>query len=223
VERARLATPVHYFVFDVLRLGGESTESLPYEKRRALLLTSVKDRGPRGNPIVTVPPDAGRDLDSALATSKKLGLEGVMAKRLDSPYREGKRSRDWIKLKHTLTQEVVVGGWRPGTGHRADSVGSLLVGIPDADGLRYVGRVGTGFTDRQLAELRTRLDALARKTSPLIDVPSADARDAHWVTPSLVGEVEFAEITSDGRLRAPAWRGWRPDKNPDQVVREVAG
>jgi len=221
VERARLATPVHYFVFDVLRLGAESTQSLPYEKRRALLIKNVKDRGPRGNPIVTVPPDAGRDLDSALATSKKLGLEGVMAKRLDSPYREGKRSRDWIKLKHTLTQEVVVGGWRPGTGHRVNTVGSLLVGIPDADGLRYVGRVGTGFTDKQLAELRTRLDSLARATSPLTDVPSADARDAHWVTPTLVGEVEFAEVTGDGRLRAPAWRGWRPDKNPDQVVREA--
>ena len=218
VERARLATPVHYFVFDVLRLGAESTESQTYEKRRALLLKNVTERGP-----ISVPPDAGRDLDAALATSKKLGLEGVMAKRLDSPYREGKRSRDWIKLKHTLTQEVVIGGWRPGTGHRADSVGSLLVGIPDADGLRYVGRVGTGFTDRHLAELRTRLDGLARSTSPLIDVPSADARDAHWVTPSLVGEVEFAEITSDGRLRAPAWRGWRLDKNPDQVVREIPG
>jgi bifunctional non-homologous end joining protein LigD len=216
VERARLATPVHYFVFDVLRLGGDSQQALPYEKRRALLVKSVKDRGP-----ITVPPDAGRDLDDALATSKKLGLEGVMAKRLDSPYREGKRSRDWIKLKHTLTQEVVVGGWRPGTGHRAGSVGSLLVGIPDSDGLRYVGRVGTGFTDRQLTELRTRLDGLARTTSPLIDVPSADARDVNWVTPSLVGEVEFAEVTNDGRLRAPAWRGWRPDKSPDQVVRET--
>ncbi len=221
VERARLATPVHYFVFDVLQLGADSQEALPYEKRRALLLKTVKERGPRNDPIVAVPPDAGRDLENALATSKKLGLEGVMAKRLDSPYREGKRSRDWIKLKHTLTQEVVVGGWRPGTGHRADSIGSLLVGIPDSDGLRYVGRVGTGFTDRQLAELRTRLDGLARSTSPLIDVPSSDARDAHWVTPSLVGEVEFAELTADGRLRAPAWRGWRPDKNPDQVIRET--
>ncbi|MDP9027247.1 MAG: ATP-dependent DNA ligase, partial [Actinomycetota bacterium] len=160
-------------------------------------------------------------LATALKTSKKLGLEGVMAKRRDSPYREGKRSRDWIKLKHTLTQEVVVGGWRPGNGNRADSVGSLLVGVPDAGGLRYVGRVGTGFTDRQLAELRIRLDGLARKTAPLLDVPSADARDAHWVTPSLVGEVEFAELTADGRLRAPAWRGWRPDKNPLDVIREI--
>ena len=218
VERARLATPVHYFVFDVLSLGGVSREALPYRTRRALLEKSVKDRGP-----ITVPPDAGDDLDTALATSKKLGIEGVMAKRRDSPYRAGKRSRDWIKLKHTLTQEVVVGGWRPGNGNRADSVGSLLIGIPDADGLRYVGRVGTGFTDRQLAELRTRLDALARTSSPLIDVPSADARDAHWVSPTLVGEVEFAEITGDGRLRAPAWRGLRADKDPDQVVRETPG
>lgn len=213
VERARLATPVHFFVFDVLALGGESQQKLPYAKRRALLQKSVKDRG-----AISVPPDAGDDLDGALTTSKTLGLEGVMAKRRDSPYREGKRSRDWIKLKHTRTQSVVVGGWRPGNGHRADSVGSLLVGIPDADGLRYVGRVGTGFTDRQLAQLRTRLDSLARKTSPLIDVPSADARDAHWVTPTLVGEVEFAELTSDGRLRAPAWRGWRPDKSPSDVT-----
>jgi bifunctional non-homologous end joining protein LigD len=101
-------------------------------------------------------------------------------------------------------------------------VGSLLIGIPDADGLRYVGRVGTGFTDRQLAELRTRLDALARTSSPLIDVPSADARDAHWVSPTLVGAVEFSELTADRRLRAPAWRGLRPDKDPGQVVWETA-
>ena len=114
-----------------------------------------------------MPPDAGDDLDAALATSKKLGLEGVMAKRRDSPYREGKRSRDWIKLKHTLTQEVVVGGWRPGKGHRADSVGSLLVGIPDGGGLRYVGRVGTGFTDAELDELRDRGSTrLARRHQP---------------------------------------------------------
>ena len=216
IERARLVAPVHFFVFDLLSLGGASQERVPYEKRRALLVTNVKDLGP-----ITVPPDAGGDLATALRTSKKIGLEGVMAKRRDSPYRQGKRSRDWIKLKHTLTQEVVIGGWRPGNGHRADSVGSLLVGIPDAEGLRYVGRVGTGFTDRQLAAMRTMLDGLARKTSPLRDVPSTAVRDAHWVTPSLVGEVEFAEITADGRLRAPAWRGWRPDKDPSDVIRET--
>jgi bifunctional non-homologous end joining protein LigD len=212
VERARLTTPVHLFLFDVLAVDGATCRAEPYAQRRRLLRETVTDRG-----SITVPPDAGDDLETALATSVTLRLEGVMAKRRDSPYREGTRSRDWIKLKHTRTQEVVVGGWRPGNGHRADSVGSLLVGIPDADGLRYVGRVGSGFTDRELARLRSRLDALARATSPLIGVPSADAREAHWVTPTLVGEVEFAELTSDGRLRAPTWRGWRPDKSADEV------
>jgi bifunctional non-homologous end joining protein LigD len=114
-------------------------------------------------------------------------------------------------------QEVVVAGWRPGNGARSDTVGSLLLGIPDADGLRYVGRVGSGFSDRDLVDLRARLNRLARETSPLIGVPPADARDAHWVTPKLVGEVGFAERTSDGRLRAPTWRGWRPDKSPTDV------
>ncbi|MCU1557295.1 MAG: ATP-dependent ligase, partial [Microbacteriaceae bacterium] len=126
-------------------------------------------------------------------------------------------SRAWIKIKHHRTQEVVIGGWRTGNGRRSDSVGSLLMGIPDGGGLRYVGRVGTGFGDRELDELRTVLARRARATSPLIDVPAADARDAHWVTADLVGEVEFAEWTSTRRLRQPSWRGWRPDKSPADV------
>ena len=111
--------------------------------------------------------------------------------------------------------------WRPGKGARADTVGSLLVGIPGADGLDYVGRVGSGFTDRELSDVRARLDRLARSTSPLVGIPAADARDAYWVTPTLVGEVEYAELTADGRLRAPTWRGWRPDKKPGDVTWEV--
>jgi bifunctional non-homologous end joining protein LigD len=212
VERARGRTPVNYFVFDVL-----DEPKLPYAERRARLEREVHDSGP-----IVVPPDAGTDLKKALATSAKLGLEGVMAKRLDSPYRVGKRSRDWIKLKHHKTQEVVIGGWRPGNGARASTVGSLLLGVKDGDTFRYVGRVGTGFADRELQQLRARLDRIARKTSPLEGVPAADARDVHWVTPSLVGEVEYAELTTDGRLRQPSWRGWRSDKDPDQVVRELA-
>ena len=176
----------------------------------------MRETGP-----IKVPGDAGSDLKKALATSKRLGLEGVMAKRRDSPYREGKRSRDWIKLKHTSTQEVVIGGWRPGKGARADTIGSLLLGIPDGGSLRYVGRVGTGFSDAELTKLRARLDRMSRQSSPFGDVPREDARDARWVTPTLVGEVEFAEATSEGRLRAPAWKGWRPDKDPQDVVLEV--
>lgn len=208
--------PVRFFVFDALRLDGESVTALPYDERRDRLEAAVRE-----SVVIKVPGDAGTDLTEALATSSTLGLEGVMAKRRDSPYREGKRSRDWIKLKHAHTQEVVVGGWRDGKGARADTVGSLLLGIPDGDVLRYVGRVGTGFSDSELTKLRARLDRLARQTSPLDDVPREDARDAHWVTPTLVGEVIYAEVTSDGRLRAPAWKGWRPDKSPDEVVREA--
>ena len=109
-----------------------------------------------------------------------------------------------------------------GNGARADTVGSLLLGVRDGDGFRYVGRVGTGFADRELQTLRARLDRISRATSPLDDVPAVDARDARWVTPSLVGEVEYAEVTTDGRLRHASWRGWRTDKRPDQVVRERA-
>lgn len=215
VERARRLVGVTFFVFDVLELDGRSTTSLRYDERRELLRAAVRDVGP-----IVVPPDAGDDLDVALATSRRLGLEGVMAKRRSSPYRVGRRSRDWIKLKHLRTQEVVVAGWRPGKGARADTVGSLLLGVPDGDGLRYVGRVGTGFGARELADLRSRLDRMGRATSPLEGVPREDARDAHWVTPRLVGEVAYAERTSDGRLRQPAWRGWRPDKEPGEVVLE---
>jgi len=123
----------------------------------------------------------------------------------------------------------VIGGWRPGNGHRGDTFGSLLVGVPTAGpggaagataGLRYAGRIGTGFRDRDLTSLRRRLDELPATESPFDDVPPEDAADAVWVQPVLVGEVEFAGWTPAGRLRHPSWRGLRPDKAPDDVVRE---
>lgn len=117
---------------------------------------------------------------------------------------------------------MLIAGWRPGHGRRADSIGSLLLAIPTPDGLRYAGKVGTGFTTACLADLQRRLEPLATNHSALgDDVPRADARGVHWVTPELVGEVRFTEWTRDGRLRHPAWRGLRPDKNADQVVRET--
>ena len=109
---------------------------------------------------------------------------------------------------------------RPGKGDRGQSVGSLLMGIPDGSRLRYVGRVGSGFSTRELVELRQQLDALPRKTSPFEDVPAADASDARWVSPRLVGEVTFGEWTGSGKLRHPVWRGWRLDKSPADVVLE---
>jgi bifunctional non-homologous end joining protein LigD len=216
VERARKAQGVRFFAFDILERDGRSLGSRPYTERRAELRAAVRDID-----VVRVPPDAGTDLETAVATSRKLGLEGVIAKRATSPYRLGRRSRDWLKIKHTRTQEVVVAGWRPGNGARADTVGSLLVGVPGPSGLEYVGRVGSGFTDAQLADIRVRLDGMSRATTPLVGVPPLDAKDARWVTPKLVGEVEYAEVTADRRLRAPTWRAWRPEKSPEEITWEV--
>ncbi|WBM80136.1 hypothetical protein KIV56_00550 [Cryobacterium breve] len=165
-------------------------------------------------------PDLPGDAQDALRVSRELGLEGIVAKDADAGYDGGRRSRSWIKVKHHRAQEVVIGGWRTGNGNRARSLGSLLLGIPSETGLDYIGRVGTGFRDRDLAALRSRLDTLAQAENPFTAVPAADVRDAHWVRPVLVGEVDYLEWTSDGRLRHPSWRGWRPDKAPDEVVRE---
>jgi bifunctional non-homologous end joining protein LigD len=214
VERAARSTPVHFFVFDLLELDGRSLLREPYSERRRMLESTL---APPARSRIQVPPAFDGDFAEAFDASRELGLEGVMAKELDSTYTAGKRSHSWLKIKHFRDQEVVVGGWRPGKGRRADSIGSLLLGVPDGDGFRYVGRVGTGFDERQLRDIRSRLDEHAQDAPSLTGVPPADARDAHWVDPIFVGEVEFAEWTSTGRLRQPAWRGWRPDKNPGDV------
>jgi bifunctional non-homologous end joining protein LigD len=117
---------------------------------------------------------------------------------------------------------VVIVGWRPGAGNRSGTIGSLLIAFPDGDGWRYVGRVGSGFSDKTLKELQQRLAPLARKTPPVDGVP-ADAKDAHWVRPVLVGEVTYSEETPDGRLRHPVWKGLRPDKSPDDLRNHPGG
>jgi bifunctional non-homologous end joining protein LigD len=215
VDPAARAIPVDYMIFDVLEADGRSVAGEPYSERRRKLEALVRQGG-----RIHVPPAFDGDLDAAIASSKQLGLEGVVAKKRDSTYAFGRRSRAWIKIKHHKTQEVVIGGWRHGNGRRADTVGSLLMGVPGEGGLHYVGRVGTGFGDRDLDAIFARLARLARTTTPFVDVPAADARDAHWVTPTLVGEVEFAEWTTTNRLRQPTWRGWRTDKAATDVVRE---
>jgi bifunctional non-homologous end joining protein LigD len=215
VDAARERTPVRFLLFDVLEADGHELTRIGYDGRREALATVVEPGG-----AIEVPPAFDGGLDAAMRESRERGLEGVVAKRRTSRYAEGRRSESWLKLKHHAAQEVVVGGWKPGSGRRAGGIGSLLLGIPGPDGLVYVGKVGTGFRDVDLDEIAEVLRPLARKTSPFVDVPRPDARDAHWVTPAQVGEVEFAEWTDDGRLRQPSWRGWRPDKEPGQVVRE---
>ena len=157
-----------------------------------------------------------------LAESIAKGLEGVVGKPLGSAYHPGQR-RDWIKIKNVKQQEVIIAGWKPGEGRRADLIGSLLLGVYDDDGrLRYVGHVGTGFTDDDAGRPGANSCApLGRETSPFgTKIPNPAARDARWVEPSLVGEVAFAEWTADGILRQPSWRGLRIDKEPAEVHRE---
>jgi bifunctional non-homologous end joining protein LigD len=217
-QARRLAdeVPVVYLVFDVLYLDGRGTTALPYTDRRELL----EGLGLEG-PAWAVPPASFGGGERMVAVSRERGLEGVLAKRADSAYLPGRRSPHWRKVKNVRTQEVVVAGWRPGNGRRAGTIGSLLLGMPGEHGLEYVGHVGTGFTAAALADVGRTLRPLERKTSPFaVDPPRPDARDAHWVTPKLVGEVMFTEWTADGRLRHPSWRGFRPDKSAEEVRRE---
>jgi bifunctional non-homologous end joining protein LigD len=215
VGAARATTPVRLLLFDVLEADGHELTRLGYTARREALRTVVEPGG-----AIDVPAEFDGDLAAAMDESRNRGLEGVVAKKRSSRYTEGRRSESWLKLKHHATQEVVVGGWKPGAGRRAGGIGSLLLGIPGADGLVYVGKVGTGFRDRDLDEIGAVVGDLEQDACPFADVPRADARDAHWVRPERVGEVEFAEWTGDGRLRQPSWRGWRSDKDPADVVRE---
>ncbi|MCC3300971.1 ATP-dependent DNA ligase [Arthrobacter sp. zg-Y895] len=212
-------TPVHLMVFDLLWLDGNSLADLTYEQRREILEQAVE---PVPDGHLQVPPALDMSMDEAVAASKELGLEGVMAKRRSSTYSPGRRSKNWVKLKNQLTQEVVVVGWRPGQGNRQNKVGSLLVAVPDGVDLKYIGRVGSGLSEKDLATIGPRLKKMSRKTAPLDDVPSADASDAQWVRPALVGEVTFSERTGTGKLRHPVWRGLRPDKKPSDVVVETA-
>jgi len=216
VRRLASTTPVTYLAFDVLHLDGRSTLALPYAERRSLL-ESLELQGRRWQ----TPPAWFGGGAAVLAAAKEQGLEGVVAKERGSRYHPGRRSDSWVKVKHLRTQEVVVGGWKPGQGRRSSTVGSLLLGVYSATGLEYAGHVGTGFTEQVLRDVADRLRALERDTPPFTGtVPRPDARDAHWVEPVLVGEVRFSEWTRDGRLRQPAWRGLREDKDPEQVVRE---
>ena len=218
IERAAKKYPVEYFLFDLLELDGTATLGLEYSQRREILKEAVET--PRDGHI-QVPPELDAAVEEAVAASREVGLEGIIAKRTDSTYAPGLRTRSWIKIKNQLTQEVVIVGWRPGKGSRARKVGSLLVAVPDGVELSYLGRVGSGLTERELAEIGSRLKKMSRKTPPLDGVPAADASDAHWVRPALVGEVQFSERTEAGKLRHPVWRGFRPDKKPSDVVVEI--
>ncbi|WP_329519669.1 non-homologous end-joining DNA ligase [Spirillospora sp. NBC_01491] len=214
--------PVRYVVFDLLFLDGRQLYDVPYADRRALL--SELDLAGAGS--VEVPPylhggDAAQ-VAELLEFTQEQHLEGLMAKRLDSPYRPGRRVDFWRKVKNFLTREAIVCGWKPGKGRREGGFGSVLLGEYDGKGrLCFVGHVGTGFSDRALDELYEALWPLRRPSSPFDEeVPREVARDAQWVEPRLVGDVAYSARTRDGRLRHPSWRGLRDDKDPHEVAGE---
>ena len=210
-NRAR-STRVEYWAFDILHLDGRSLMRAKYSDRRRLLEALAEGGG------LIVPDRLPGDGPEAMEHARKQGWEGVVAKKRDSTYQPGRRSSSWIKDKIWCTQEVVIGGWRQGEGGRSSGIGALMLGIPQDGGLHFAGRVGTGFTEKELAKLKDMLKPLETDESPFnTRLPTQDAKGVTFVRPELVGEVRYSERTSDGRLRQPSWRGLRPDKEPEEV------
>ncbi len=207
--------PVRFMAFDLIWHKGKDLSDLPYTERRAAL--EALDLN--GDCWQTPSWRAG-DGSALLQAAREQALEGVMAKRLDSPYCPGKRTKHWLKIKAKMNQELVIGGWQLGEGRREATVGSLLIGYYDGDDFKYAGKVGTGFKEKDLRMLSKELKTRARKDSPFV-VPPAPPRNVKFVEPELVAEIEFTEWTREGILRHPAYKGLRDDKPARKVVREV--
>ena len=210
--------PLVYYVFDLLELDGEPLLDLPLVERRERLVKLLDRR----NKTVRLS-ETFDDGEALYEAAKQQGLEGIMAKRADSRYYEGKRTRDWLKIKTHGRQEFVIVGYTHGGGRRASTFGSLILGSYEGGELTYVGNVGTGFSDAEIRRLLEKLKPLRRETSPfrtLPKMPRVRKDEVVWVEPQLVAEVEFAEFTHDGRLRAPSYQGLREDKEPEEVHRE---
>ncbi|WP_406288707.1 non-homologous end-joining DNA ligase [Embleya sp. NBC_00896] len=208
--RMRGEVPARLMLFDLLFLGREATIGRPYRERRAAL-EGLDLRGAHWSTPAAI---VGHGED-ALAATRAAGLEGLVCKRLDSPYRPGERSSDWIKIRHAHTLDVIVGGWVPGRGRLAGVPGALLVGVPEGGALRYVGAVGTGFSDHERERMGELLRVAAIDECPFAQEPRI--ADAHWVLPRLVGEVRYATRTRVGLLRHPAWHRLRPDLAGDDI------
>jgi bifunctional non-homologous end joining protein LigD len=211
VRRMAASSPVAYVIFDLLFLDGHSLMELPYDERRERLV----ELGLNGANWQT-PAHRTSDGAALLEATRAQGLEGIIAKRLDCPYVPGRRSPGWVKVKNILRTEVVIGGWLGGEGGRAGRLGALVAGYHDESGaLRYAGRVGTGFDDRELDRLGKLLAARARATSPFEG--RQPPKLTHFVEPDLVASVDFSQWTTANTLRQPSYKGLRDDIAPAEV------
>lgn len=208
--RLAAANPVTLLAFDLLRLDGRDLSALPWSRRRELLEAIGLDD------VSWQVPATYDDGPALLAAAEQQGLEGIVSKRVSARYAWGRRSRDWLKFPIRPTGSFVVGGYRHevGSDHR---LGAVLLGQPTAEGLAYRGRVGSGIAGRAAQMLTELLVPLARATSPFLDVPRPDAVGTVWVEPELVVDVAYLQVTDEGRLRQPAYRGVRPDQTPDDL------
>ena len=213
VRRRIKDTPVSYVIFDLLYLDGHSTLPLSYEQRRELLAQL-----PLEGPAWRAPAYHRGEGSALLAATRELGIEGIVAKRLDSSYQPGARNSGWLKIKNVLEQDVVVGGWTPGEGGRSSTLGSLVAGLYDDGKLTYVGKVGTGFTEKTLALVQRELAPLKRDGSPFQG--RQPPKGTIFVEPKLVARVELREWTRSGTMRAPSFKGLRDDVDPQDCVRE---
>ena len=205
--------PAAYFVFDVLHLDGTSTMSMPWTERRQLL-EALEIAGP----CWATPPAFVGEGDMTIEVAAQRELEGVVAKRLDSTYQPGQRTKQWTKIKRISRDEFVVGGWTAGEGRRSGGIGSLALGLPVAGGgLCYVGNVGTGFTDKELRRLESLLGGIRTDENPFVENVQHLKKGTVFVEPRLVTDVEYTERTNEGILRHPSYKGERIDKTPADV------
>jgi bifunctional non-homologous end joining protein LigD len=205
--------PAAYFVFDVLHADGHSVMGEPWTARRERL----EELGIGGSPCWATPPAFIGEGDLTVEVAEARQLEGVVAKRLDSTYVPGSRSKAWTKVKRISRNEFVVGGWTPGEGRREGSIGSLALGLPVTGGLTYVGNVGTGFTDKELRRLEGVLGPMRTDENPFVENSQYLKKGTVFVEPRLVTDVEYTERTNEGILRHPSYKGERIDKSPADV------
>ncbi|MFJ9543319.1 non-homologous end-joining DNA ligase [Streptomyces sp. NPDC101225] len=213
--RQAAKVPVHLVLFDVLHLEGRTITGDPYLRRRRRLEELALDGQYWSTPSALV----GHG-EQALRATREHGLEGLVCKRLDSVYEPGVRSRAWIKIRNTRSEDVIVGGWLPGKGRLSGLPGAVLVGQRAAGGrLRYVGGVGTGWSEAERTRLAEQLRAAATAECPFDPAPAVAG--AHWVLPRLVGEVRYSTRTRAGLLRQPSWLRLRPDLAPEDSAADL--